>query len=215
MCRSPKSPGMRSTVGGKRNKAENAATGEQRDRLRGVVVGRIGHGQRQDRIGLGRPGERRQRKHPHMAQKSGAEFRDRHRISWPRGRICQRHVQRPGKGLCHVLLGDEAKTRARQIDGAAVARELTRHHLIYAGFAPCMLAVTLLVASLQRYEPDARNCPVAAVSELKALNLTRVFNEYDFGGYLIASGVATFIDGRAELFGEKFIVDDHAATGLI
>jgi hypothetical protein len=41
-----------------------------------------------------------------------------------------------------------------------------------------------------------------------------VFNDYDFGGYLIANGIATFIDGRTELFGEKFMVDHDAATGL-
>jgi hypothetical protein len=42
-----------------------------------------------------------------------------------------------------------------------------------------------------------------------------VFNDYDFGGYLIANGVATFIDGRTELFGEKFFVDHNAASGLM
>jgi hypothetical protein len=52
------------------------------------------------------------------------------------------------------------------------------------------------------------------VAELKALHVSRVYNEYDFGGYLIASGVATFIDGRGELYGERFIVDDHAASSL-
>ena len=41
-----------------------------------------------------------------------------------------------------------------------------------------------------------------------------MFNDYDFGGYLIASGVATFIDGRPELFGEKFMVDHNNASGL-
>ena len=57
--------------------------------------------------------------------------------------------------------------------------------------------------------------PVAAVAELKKLNFTRVFNDYDFGGYLIANGVAPFIDGRTELYGEKFFVDHNAASGLM
>jgi hypothetical protein len=47
------------------------------------------------------------------------------------------------------------------------------------------------------------------------LNLARVFNDYDFGGYLIANGVAPFIDGRTELYGEKFFVDHNAASGLM
>jgi hypothetical protein len=42
-----------------------------------------------------------------------------------------------------------------------------------------------------------------------------VFNDYDFGGYLIAHGVAPFIDGRTELYGEKFFVDHNAASGLM
>jgi len=60
-----------------------------------------------------------------------------------------------------------------------------------------------------------RGTPVAAVAELKTLNLARVFNDYDFGGYLIASGVPTFIDGRTELFGETFFVDHNNASGLM
>jgi hypothetical protein len=43
-------------------------------------------------------------------------------------------------------------------------------------------------ASVHRFEPDTRSSPVAAVIALKKLNLARVFNDYDFGGYLIASG---------------------------
>jgi hypothetical protein len=38
---------------------------------------------------------------------------------------------------------------------------------------------------------------------LLAAPLGRVFNDYDFGGYLIANGVAPFIDGRTELYGEN------------
>ena len=57
--------------------------------------------------------------------------------------------------------------------------------------------------------------PVAAVAQLKKLNFTRVFNDYDFGGYLIHNGVAPFIDGRTELYGEKFFVDHNAASGLM
>jgi hypothetical protein len=50
---------------------------------------------------------------------------------------------------------------------------------------------------------------------LKKLNLERVFNDYDFGGYLIASGVAPFIDGRTDVYGKEFFVDHHNASELI
>jgi hypothetical protein len=83
-----------------------------------------------------------------------------------------------------------------------------------AAVAICVMAATILVASTRRFTPDLRNSPVAAVIELQKLHLSRVFNDYDFGGYLIASGVPTFIDGRTELFGEKLMVDHNNASGL-
>ena len=69
--------------------------------------------------------------------------------------------------------------------------------------------------SAHRFEPHVHSAPVAAVTELKKFNFSRVFNDYDFGGYLIANGVAPFIDGRTELYGEKFFVDHNNASGLM
>ena len=107
---------------------------------------------------------------------------------------------------------------ARQIGGAEVpdsdAPALPRG-LLFAGVAITLLTGTLAFASMHRFEPNTRNSPVAAVAALKKLNLERVLNDYDFGGYLIASGVAPFIDGRTELYGEKFFVDHNAASGLM
>ena len=87
--------------------------------------------------------------------------------------------------------------------------------VLYAGVAVLLVAGTLAFTSMHRFEPNVRQSPVAAVAALKKMNFTRVFNDYDFGGYLIANGVATFIDGRTELFGEKFFVDHNAASGLM
>ena len=106
---------------------------------------------------------------------------------------------------------------ARQIDGARAASPSSWKPL--GGAAATALAVVLAVgtlglASIHRFAPSAANSPVAAVAELKKLKIERVFNDYDFGGYLIASGVAPFIDGRTELYGEKFFVEDNNATGL-
>ena len=87
--------------------------------------------------------------------------------------------------------------------------------LLAAAIAIALLAGTMAWAPLARFEPHTRGSPVAAVAELKKLSLGRVFNDYDFGGYLIANGVAPFIDGRTELYGEKFFVDHNAASGLM
>jgi hypothetical protein len=84
-----------------------------------------------------------------------------------------------------------------------------------AGLAVVLAVGTLSFAAMHRFAPNTANSPVQAVTELKKLNAERVFNDYDFGGYLIASGVAPFIDGRTELYGEKFFVDHNNASGLM
>jgi hypothetical protein len=106
---------------------------------------------------------------------------------------------------------------ARQFGGADdTARSAgSPQGLLVAGLAVLAVAGTMAFTSMHRFEPNTRQSPVAAVAALKKMNLTRVFNDYDFGGYLIANGVATFIDGRTELFGEKFMVDHNAASGLM
>jgi hypothetical protein len=86
--------------------------------------------------------------------------------------------------------------------------------MLLAGLTAVLAAATLAVASVHRFAPDARQSPVAAVDALKQLHVTRLFNDYDFGGYLIVSGIAPFIDGRTELYGEKFFVDHDSASGL-
>src|SRR5262249_22948731 len=106
---------------------------------------------------------------------------------------------------------------ARQIGGAersGSSASPMRGGLL-AGLAAALVAGTGAYASVHRFEPHMRGSPVAAVAELKKLNLTRVLNDYDFGGFLIANGVAPFIDGRTELYGENFFVDHNAASGLM
>src|SRR3979411_2045896 len=100
-------------------------------------------------------------------------------------------------------------------DGNTQSAGSPRQGLLLAGLAIVLAAGTLAFASGHRFEPNVRQSPVAAVAALKKMNFTRVFNDYDFGGYLIASGVATFIDGRTELFGEKFLVEHSTASGLM
>jgi hypothetical protein len=107
---------------------------------------------------------------------------------------------------------------ARQIGGADVATPDAAppaRGVLFAAVAIALVAATVAFTSVHRFMPNTNNSPVAAVTELKKLNLARVFNDYDFGGYLIANDVAPFIDGRTELYGEKFFVDHNAASGLM
>jgi hypothetical protein len=81
------------------------------------------------------------------------------------------------------------------------------------------LMVALALASIgfsfaMHYQPRAAVTPAAAVAALKASGARHVLNSYDFGGYLIFSGVKPFVDGRTELFGERFMLQHDAAVRL-
>ncbi|HYW63156.1 MAG TPA: hypothetical protein VE865_08185 [Bradyrhizobium sp.] len=109
-----------------------------------------------------------------------------------------------------------AKPLATQVGGADPERAAAASQpLLAAGVALLLFGGTFAYAPAAQFAPHMRGSPVAAVEQLKQLNLSRVFNDYDFGGYLIANGVAPFIDGRTELYGEKFFVDHNAASGLM
>ncbi|MGA7805332.1 MAG: hypothetical protein WCB02_12040, partial [Bradyrhizobium sp.] len=112
-----------------------------------------------------------------------------------------------------LLLAD---VLAREIGRADAPAETAPpvHAVLSACLGITLVMGTAAYATPHRFEPNTRQSPVAAVAELKKLNAGRVFNDYDFGGYLIASGVPTFIDGRTELFGEKFFLDHNAASTL-
>jgi hypothetical protein len=135
-------------------------------------------------------------------------------------------------GLLHMALSQErsaetlallaplflAAPLAKQIGGLELSNSgatAPMRGALFASVTIALMAGTFAYASVHRFEPHTRGSPVAAVAALKQLNLARVFNDYDFGGYLIANGVAPFIDGRTELYGEKFFVDHNAASGLM
>jgi hypothetical protein len=77
---------------------------------------------------------------------------------------------------------------------------------------------TIFAAGMIRFAgiapPDA-NTPSAAVAYAREAGLKgHVFNHYGFGGYLIGTGVPTFIDGRGELYGGEFIKRYAEAVNL-
>lgn len=64
------------------------------------------------------------------------------------------------------------------------------------------------------YVPLAGKSLTGAVQALKDQGARRVLNDYDFGGSLIAADVPVFIDGRTELYGERFVLAHHNAIQL-
>ncbi|HVY20532.1 MAG TPA: hypothetical protein VHA70_10705 [Bauldia sp.] len=85
---------------------------------------------------------------------------------------------------------------------------------IGAAFAALVVPATAAFATFASYQPPATNTPVAAVAAVKAADGDPVLNDYDFGGYLIFSGVPTFIDGRTELYGGDFTAQYYRAVTL-
>lgn len=84
--------------------------------------------------------------------------------------------------------------------------------LALAGVAAMGLLAVRLALPIERTAD--RITPAAALAKVPAeLRARPVFNEYDFGGYLIFAGVPTFIDGRADMYGDAFTADYMRAEG--
>jgi len=89
------------------------------------------------------------------------------------------------------------------------------HGLAVSATVILMLGMVAGAFAMSRYRPAENVTPAAAVAILKQNRVQRVFNDYDFGGYMISQGMAPYIDGRTELYGEKFVVEHNAARRLL
>lgn len=78
-----------------------------------------------------------------------------------------------------------------------------------------LVAATVLATQLGELQPDERITPTDAIQAARKANLTGpVLNEYNFGGYLIYSGISPFIDGRADMYGDDFLREYMEAVSL-
>ncbi|QPF92864.1 hypothetical protein [Bradyrhizobium commune] len=71
---------------------------------------------------------------------------------------------------------------------------------------------TSIYMSHHRFSFTMEQTPVTAVDLLQQRKARRIFNAYQFGGYLISRDIPVFVDGRAELYGEKFVMDFFKAV---
>jgi hypothetical protein len=69
-------------------------------------------------------------------------------------------------------------------------------------------------AATHPFTPPASQAPAAALEVLKAHHARRILNDLPFAGYFIAQGIPVFIDGRAELYGERFVMAYYRAMQL-
>lgn len=104
---------------------------------------------------------------------------------------------------------------ARQAPDAAGADRWPARHLTALGALMIVAASwtsTSLYMSHHRFTFTMTQTPVAAADLLEKLGAKRIFNAYQFGGYLISRDIPVYVDGRAELYGEKFVMDFFKAT---
>ncbi len=108
-------------------------------------------------------------------------------------------------------LGPQIAARIRSAPlsavGRAVARLAAPAHLPAVALTLVIAVATSLPVLLRPIERhDDPVTPAAALAAAERMRLTGpVFNSEGFGGYLIFSGIPTFIDGRIELYGDTFL----------
>lgn len=68
-------------------------------------------------------------------------------------------------------------------------------------------SITRSYATPYRYAFIGNQSPAAAVDVLERRHAQRIVSTAPIGGYLITRNIKTFIDGRAELYGEQFVLD--------
>jgi hypothetical protein len=91
------------------------------------------------------------------------------------------------------------------------SREMTsRSHVVMLAALAVAIAASASTKAFIAYHPftfSQSQTPVAAVDVLKKRQAQRIFSTSPFGGYLVFRDIKAFIDGRAELYGEKFVMD--------
>jgi hypothetical protein len=85
---------------------------------------------------------------------------------------------------------------------------------VAAGLAAIVAASTIAFAATHRFEPPANQAPAAALDVLKQHNAKRILDDLPFAGYFISKGIPVFVDGRAELYGEAFVMAYYRAMQL-
>lgn len=111
--------------------------------------------------------------------------------------------------------GKPSSGKANRIDRffEALARPARKKSL--AAGVLCLGLVTLAAARFDFLQPQEEITAASAIQAAKAAGLTGpVLNNYGFGGYLIFSGIAPFIDGRADMYGDDFLKAYLKALGL-
>jgi hypothetical protein len=77
-----------------------------------------------------------------------------------------------------------------------------------------LVVITGLAALRNDVRPTVKITPANAIHAIDIAKAGTILNDYDFGGYLDFVGVAPFIDGRAELYGQAYVLRHDRALSL-
>lgn len=126
-----------------------------------------------------------------------------------------RYVELVGLLAPLYLAGPFAAQWQQRKQGVQQAERIDRICRLLAGRAstPAMLAALLVAvlatvwnAKLRPIEPPESVAPLRAVEAVRKAGVHgNVLNSYSSGGYLIYLGIPVFIDGRADMYGEKHV----------
>jgi hypothetical protein len=97
-------------------------------------------------------------------------------------------------------------------NGGAVP--LRQHWLPAAAGLLLVAALSGAIAVRNHLSPAAAITPARAVEAMAAADSGPILNSYEFGGYLDFVGIAPFLDGRTELYGEAFMLRYNRAVTL-
>jgi hypothetical protein len=123
--------------------------------------------------------------------------------------------------LVHVRHAGLLALVAPLLIAAPVGRQLARVATpirplgpVVTGACGAIAVCAVLALTMRPAAPPAHNAPAAALASIRQATLGPILNDYQFGGYLIFVGEAPSIDGRADLYGEPFILRHyHALNG--
>lgn len=105
-----------------------------------------------------------------------------------------------------------AEPVGRALRGAHASMPASARRYAIAGSCALTIAVTIFAAHRGFADDNPKIAPAAALAAADKAQLTgKVFNDYDFGGYLIFTGIKPFVDGRFDLYGDDFMRDYAAA----
>jgi len=110
-----------------------------------------------------------------------------------------------------VLAKPLAEQLGTLLTGTAAVREgQPRSHLVVLAALGIVVAGSTSTQAFVAHRPFSFlqiQMPVAAVDVLQKRQAQRIFSTAPFGGYLVSRDIKAFIDGRAELYGEQFVLD--------